>query len=36
MANRKHKIRPWVNNAPLSIVKMIDEFIQENDKDSQH
>ena len=24
--------RPWVNNDPLSIVKMIDNFIQENDK----
>lgn len=28
--------RPWVNNDPLSIVKMIDEFIQENDKNSKH
>ena len=27
--------RPWVNNDPLSIVKMIDNFIQENDKDSE-
>lgn len=26
--------RPWVNKDPLAIVKMIDRFIEENDKES--
>ena len=26
--------RPWVNNDPLAIVKMIDQFIEENDKEN--
>lgn len=28
--------RPWVNKDPQSIVKLIDAFIQKNDKDSEH
>ncbi len=27
--------RPWINKDPLSILKMIDKFITDNDKDSE-
>lgn len=30
--NGTDETRPWVNNDPLAIIKMIDKFIQENDK----
>ena len=34
--NETDGTRPWVNKDPLAIVKMIDQFIMDNDKDSEH
>lgn len=33
--NNTDGTRPWVNKDPLAIVKMIDQFIMDNDKDSK-